>query len=245
MSDTIYKPIFEDPWWNLVRWGDTSICGSGTVNLSASGAEKYLWDNGNTNDTISVSAPGIYTVIATNPRGCEKSITFTVSAYLLPATEFSFLPDVLDRKNYSLECNIPSQTDVMYSWMMGDGSSYGPGSTNHHDYNLANDSLFYLITLVATDAHNCTDTSIKYVDVIPFIPNVFTPDGDGINDVFMPDFDLEIVDRNGMKIYKGNGGWDGRKNDRPADPDTYFYLINYKNSNEKNITRKGYLTLVR
>jgi len=245
VSDTIYKPVFEDPWWDLVRLGDTSICGSGTVNLSASGAEKYLWDNGSTNDTISVSAPGIYTVIANNPRGCEKSITFTVSAYPLPATEFSFLPDVLDRKNYFLDFIIPSQTDVMYSWMMGDGSSYGPGSTIHHDYNLSNDSLFYLITLVATDAHNCTDTSIKYVDVIPFIPNVFTPDGDGINDVFMPDFDLEIVDRNGMKIYKGNSGWDGRKNDKPADPDTYFYLINYKNSNEKNITRKGYLTLVR
>ena len=245
VSDTLYKPIFEDPWWDLIRWGDTSICGSGTVMLSASGAEKYLWDNGSANDSISVSAPGKYTVIATNPRGCKKSITFNVSAYPLPATEFSFLPDVLDRKNNTLECNIPSQADVRYSWLMGDGSSYGPGSSIRHDYNLSNDSLFYRITLIATDPHNCTDTSMKYVDVIPFIPNVFTPDGDGINDVFMPDFDLEIIDRNGMKIYKGNGGWDGRKNDRPADPDTYFYLINYKNSNEKIITRKGYLTLVR
>jgi gliding motility-associated-like protein len=114
-----------------------------------------------------------------------------------------------------------------------------------HDYNISNDSLYYLVTLIARDIHNCTDTASKYIDVLPFIPNVFTPDGDGINDVFMPDFDLEIVDRNGMRIYKGSEGWDGRRNDRPADPDTYFYLIKYKNSKDKILTRKGYLTLVR
>jgi hypothetical protein len=48
-----------------------------------------------------------------------------------------------------------------------------------------------------------------------------------------------------MRIFKGNEGWDGRKNGKIADPDTYFYLINYKNSKEKILTRKGYLTLVR
>jgi gliding motility-associated-like protein len=245
VSDTIHKTIIEDPHWELLRLGDTTICGTGNVILSASGALSYSWDTGSTNDSIFVSTAGKYTVTATNARGCKKSVIFNVAAYSLPATDFSFSPDALDRKNYTAECTIPAQADVKYSWTMGDGSSYGSTSTVRHDYSISNDSLFYLITLIVKDIHNCTDTASKYIDVIPFIPNVFTPNGDGINDVFMPGFDQEIVDRNGMRIYKGNEGWDGRRNGKSSDPDTYFYLIYYNNSKDKTITRKGYLTLVR
>ncbi len=245
VSDTIYKVISEDPDWLLPRLGDTVICGTENTILATSGAVSYSWDTGSTNDSIVVSAAGKYAVTAANPRGCLKSLIFNVNAYSLPATDFSVNPDVIDKKNYTVICTIPGQTDVSYLWTMGDGSSYGPAENVTHDYNISHDSLFYLIMLIAKDIHNCTDTSSKYIDVIPFIPNVFTPDGDGINDLFMPDFDLEIVDRNGMRIYKGKEGWDGRRNGKEANPDTYFYLINYKNSKEKTLTMKGYLTLVR
>jgi gliding motility-associated-like protein len=245
VSDTMYKVIFEDPYWDLVRSADSAICGTGSVILSASGAENYSWNTGSANDSVLISAAGKYIVTGENARGCKKSVTFNVIAYPLPATDFSFTPDAIDRKNYTVDCTIPLQTDVSYFWTMGDGSNYGPAPTVSHGYNISNDSLYYKITVVAKDIHNCTDTASKYIDVIPFIPNVFTPDDDGINDLFMPDFDLEIIDRNGMRIYKGNEGWNGRRNGKNADPDTYFYLINYKNSKEKIITRKGYLTLVR
>jgi gliding motility-associated-like protein len=245
VSDTIYKTVCEYPYWELSRSGDSAICGTGNISLSVSGAVSYSWETGSTNDSIVVSAAGKYTVIATNARGCKKSEVFNVTAYSLPLTEFSISPDVLDRKHYTVECVSAAQPDVEYTWTMGDGSSYGSGSSFRHNYNINNDSLYYLITVIAKDIHNCTDTASKYIDVIPFIPNVFTPDGDGINDLFMPDFDLEIVDRSGIRIYKGEEGWDGRKNGRLADPDTYFYLVYYKNSKDEILTRKGYLTLVR
>jgi len=114
-----------------------------------------------------------------------------------------------------------------------------------HGYTTSNDSLYYQITLVATDPHECMDTSFKYVDVSPFIPNVFTPDGDGINDFFMKGFEVEIVDRNGMRIHKGKDGWDGRHNGDPASTDTYFYIVYYNDSKETIHSRKGYVTLVR
>jgi hypothetical protein len=245
ISDTIYKTIIEEPYWELFRLGDTTICGTGSVNLSASGAVSYLWDTGSTNDSILVSAAGKYILTGTNTRGCKKSAVFNVTAYQLPATDFSIAPEAVDRKSNTVECSVPAQTNVNYSWTMGDGSSYGSVLTVQHDYNISNDSLYYLISLIAKDIHNCTDTASKYINVIPFIPNVFTPDRDGINDVFMPGFYQEIVDRNGMRIYKGNDGWDGRNNGQLSDPDTYFYLIYYRNKNEKMITRKGYVTLVR
>jgi gliding motility-associated-like protein len=244
VSDTINKTVIEEPDWQLLMQGDTSICGSGSVTLSAAGAVSYSWDKGSTNDSITVWNAGIYTVTGTNSRGCKKSAVFRVTVYQLPSVDFSFSPDVLDRKNNTITCSSPDQTGVNYIWTMGDGS-YGSGSAFRYGYNISSTPLYYKITLTATDKQNCMDSSFKYVDVIPFIPNVFTPDGDGINDVFMPGFKLEIVDRNGMRIHKGTNGWDGFKNGQPADPDTYFYIIYYEDSKEITRSRKGYVTLVR
>jgi gliding motility-associated-like protein len=66
-----------------------------------------------------------------------------------------------------------------------------------------------------------------------------------MNDLFMKGFQVEIVDRNGLVIFKGSNGWDGRYNGDPADPDTYFYLVTYKDGNEKTHSRKGYVSLIR
>ncbi len=244
VSDTIYRTIIEEPYWPLFMHGDTSICGSGSVTLSASGALNYSWDNGSSNDSVTVSDAGTYTASGTNARGCKKSVVFRVTVYQLPLVDFIFSPDVLDRKNSTITCNIPAQTGVNYIWTMGDGA-YGSGPDFRHGYNISSTPLYYLISLTATDEHKCTDSSFKYVDIIPFIPNVFTPDGDGINDVFMSGFELEIVDRNGMRIHKGNDGWDGLKDGRPANPDTYFYVVYYEDSKVVTRSRKGYVTLVR
>jgi gliding motility-associated-like protein len=260
VSDTMYKTIIEDPDWPFIIKGDTVICGNKSVTLSASGALSYLWnrkvllsttgeDNflwskGITDDTIAVSSPGTYIVTGSNARGCEKSATFKVAGYSLPAVGFSLSPDALDRKHTTLTVTIPGEPGASYGWKMGDGS-FETGSTINHNYTISDTTLYYLVRLNAISSHGCIDSSSKYIDVIPFIPNVFSPNGDGINDIFKEGFKVEIVDRNGMQIYKGNNGWDGRQNGRIADPDTYFYLVYYKDSGEKLHTRKGYVTLIR
>jgi gliding motility-associated-like protein len=80
-----------------------------------------------------------------------------------------------------------------------------------------------------------------------FIPQVFTPNGDGKNDVFMAGRRLVIFDRLGLKIFEGDDGWNGNRLDgTPAPADTYFYLIYYED--EKLMTqgqKKGYITLIR
>ena len=244
ISDTIHKTITEEPDWPFVMKGDTVICGNGSAVLYASGAASYLWNEGTTNDSIVAITPGTYNVTGANARGCIKSITFNLNGYPLPLVDISFSPDALDRMHTMLSCITPAQTGVQYTWNMGDGSSE-TGKTIQHNYTVSDATLYYLIKLMAVNSHGCIDSSSKYLDVVPFIPNVFSPNDDGINDVFMAGFDLEIVDRNGMQIYKGNNGWDGKQNGRPADPDTYFYLVYYKDGEQRVHTRKGYVTLIR
>jgi gliding motility-associated-like protein len=260
ISDTSYKTIIEEPDWPFVAGGDTILCGNESTVLTATGAlscrwtrkvalgsagdNNFLWTKPVTGDTIVASAPGTYVATGMNSRGCEKSVSFKVSAYSIPAAAFNFSPDALDRKHSTLTCTGQQETGVSYFWNMGDGSSE-TGAIAHHTYSIPDTTLYYLVRMKALSSHGCTDSASKYIEVIPFIPNVFSPNGDGMNDIFMEGFKIEIVDRNGMKISEGENGWDGRYKGRPADPDTYFYLVYYHDSEQKLHTRKGYVTLIR
>jgi gliding motility-associated-like protein len=83
-------------------------------------------------------------------------------------------------------------------------------------------------TLTVTDGWGCVITNTLLIGepmVIDDLPNVFTPDGDGINDVFLPNFNIEIYNRWGMLLYKGRDGWDGRYKGQMMPAGTYFYIL--------------------
>ena len=162
----------------------------------------------------------------------------------LPGVDFTISGSTLDSRHNQLTCSLPAQTDVQYVWNMGDGLTE-TGSTIQHAYNISKPVLEYLISLTATNKNGCVNSASTIIDVVPFVPNVFSPNGDGINDVFMPDTDLQVFDRNGLSLYKGTAGWDGTYNGRLIDTDTYFYLIYYIDRNQQMHTKKGYITLVR
>ena len=106
----------------------------------------------------------------------------------------------------------------------------------------------YYITLTAINSSGCDSVSASFVKIVPFIPNVFTPNGDGVNDVFLsdPSYAIVIYDRNGIEIFNGKGGWDGRYKGKAADEDTYFYYVKYTNEVTKTEHHlKGYVTLKR
>ncbi|MDE7374374.1 MAG: gliding motility-associated C-terminal domain-containing protein, partial [Odoribacter sp.] len=118
----------------------------------------------------------------------------------------------------------------------------------------------YKVQLIAKNNH-CQDTSkAYYVNVVESkvdVPNVFTPNGDGKNDVFMvmalsvEHFHGVILNRLGRKVYEWsdpNGGWDGRINGKYATPGTYYYIITARGLEKNNPPRyvkKGALMLIR
>ncbi|MDR2564035.1 MAG: gliding motility-associated C-terminal domain-containing protein [Prevotellaceae bacterium] len=97
------------------------------------------------------------------------------------------------------------------------------------------------------DAEGCIAEREYLLESDIFIPQVFTPNGDGKNDVFMKGRRLVIFDRLGIKVFEGDDGWDGTyRGGQPAPPDTYFYLLFYEDENLNTEGRKkGYITLIR
>ncbi|MDL2283344.1 gliding motility-associated C-terminal domain-containing protein [Odoribacter sp. OttesenSCG-928-G04] len=123
---------------------------------------------------------------------------------------------------------------------------------------------YYGAKLVATNTrgiNRCTDTSaLEYIIVynsLVDVPNVFTPNGDGINDLFrvktqsLEWFHGVIVNRWERKVFEWTNpeeGWDGRINGKYASPGTYYYIIRAKGREKNappNYTKKGALLLVR
>jgi gliding motility-associated-like protein len=78
-------------------------------------------------------------------------------------------------------------------------------------------------TVRVTDINGCTTSRTYPYDVDIFIPKIFTPNGDGINDFFLKGFKIIVSDRLGITIFEGDDGWDGTYNGKPAPENIYYY----------------------
>ncbi|MBP6732999.1 MAG: gliding motility-associated C-terminal domain-containing protein, partial [Chitinophagales bacterium] len=114
--------------------------------------------------------------------------------------------------------------------------------------------------ITGTDAYGCHDTTFVSILLNPpvlFIPNVFTPNGDGANDFFevfgnLPSLrymEVKVFDRWGEKVFESNDHhfkWDGTFKGKPMQPAVFVYVINaaFVNESESRIW-KGSVTLMR
>ena len=102
------------------------------------------------------------------------------------------------------------------------------------------------ITVTVTDVNGC-DVSRSYVlSGYFFVPKVFTPNGDGVNDIFMETYRVIIFDRLGVEMHVGDNGWDGTYKNKPAPTDIYFYKIFVADPETGTTTMKtGYVGIER
>jgi gliding motility-associated-like protein len=112
----------------------------------------------------------------------------------------------------------------------------------------------YLVTAVyEQDACRfVTSTELRVEDLLDVVPNAFTPDGDGTNDVFRPRIDclegpyrLRIFNRWGQLVFETEDyqdGWDGTSNGAPAPSDVYIWVLDAQTD---PLLRKGDVTLLR
>ena len=150
---------------------------------------------------------------------------------------------------------------VSWVWDFGDSTGTSSGETVVHPFYSVND---YYVTLIVTDSYGCSDTVTEMIivhDIFTiYIPNCFTPDGDGLNDVFQAygiswedgDYDMIIYDRWGNIIYKTsdptqpwNGGYHNNPSREDKIPGVYVYRITVRGINCHETVYTGRVTLLR
>ena len=244
-SDTLFFSVNEESDWDFSISGQMRFCHNDSTLISVHGSVTNKWFDNSTQESLFITKSGDYSVRGYNGRGCEKQLKFSVSESELPNSEFVKSIDVVDTKNNSLTVSVINpEAETDYSWEMGDGSIFS-GLNHTHIYNVRNNQIEYIVRLIAINKYGCVNYSEQSVDVIPFIPNVFTPNNDGVNDIFVPDIDVLIVDRYGKTLYRGKEGWNGTFNGREVPQDTYFYFVYYTDKYGTIQTRKGSVALIR
>ena len=238
----------------------TMPCGSNSVNVvstsSSTNTISYSWSTSNgtiiTNgfSTAVVGSAGIYTVTATDAtNGCTNTATASVTQNGISAA-FNANPI---SGTAPLLVNFTNQSTgaTSYAWTFGDLTNNTSLATNpNHTYNTTGT---YVVTLIASNGL-CNATATVSIEVFEnstlIIPNVFTPNGDGINDIFkitstgIKDLTCDIFNRWGTKLYtinSVNDSWNGTNNS----DGTYFFVLKATGFDGKEFTEKGFLNIFR
>jgi gliding motility-associated-like protein len=252
--DTIRIAVTPTP---VVQLGaDRVVCEGSTANIFAFGGQSVSWSTGDTTRRLVVSPDSSTWYVATAiVEGCPSlpdSILLTVDT-LLPLADFVPTPDsgmvplTVEFQNFSTGAN-------SYQWFFDDG---GQSSLFQPSHTYLDTGVFYA-KLVAMNSNGCTDTLIQRiivgVDFTIYVPNAFTPNGDGINDYFntpwigVKDFHVMIFDRWGMLIYESRDPdfrWYGDLHDAPCQEGVYTYVIEARGYLSKTVKRAGTVTLYR
>jgi len=200
--------------------------GSVTANVSGgNGIYTYLWSPiASTNSQINNIPAGNYSVTVTS-NSCSSISSITVADLLGVQALFSMSATIVDVDElvYFYDHSIGATS---WYWTFGDGNT----SILQNPTNIYSIPANYDVWLYVEDSFGCNDSTsqtilVKDVFMI-YIPNSFTPNGDGINDVFIPfgtridaeKYIMQIYDRWGKKVFETtdlNKGWDGTVNGKP------------------------------
>ncbi len=218
--------------------------------------------------TFSVNKIGAYRFVVKNLQtGCSEIGEFYVSAGGLtadfrPDVVTGFAPLTVNFTNLSSSSNASTGTQSITSnWAFGNGYTLTTSSASISPSSIYNNPGTYTITLISTKGTVCVDSAFKVIKVeLPSkleIPNVFTPNGDGSNDVFflktsnLAEITCLIFDRWGNKVYDltsstGNIAWDGKNQEgKESAAGTYFYIIKATGKDGTTYDKKGNVSLYR
>jgi gliding motility-associated-like protein len=215
--------------------GDSTFCQGDSVLLFVKKFKHYLWNTGDTTDRITVYNTGQYIIRVTNDNYCFANDTINVDMKLLPNVSLSFTNRELCKYD-TIQLSASGASN--YYWYTPDMNRL-IGSQNPINYSIERTPI--TVYLKGVDENNCVNydsVTLYYVNCCGsiFVPNAFSPNGDGKNDVFKPTFNqvkfdkyiFQVFNRYGQKVFETNNMrtyWDGKQNGDTCDIGTYYYLI--------------------
>lgn len=238
-----------------VTFTDESTVGIGTVNQW-----DWTFGDGNTSNVQNpthtyAGANTTYnvTLTVTSAAGCSNSVTLPVT-FANPVAAFTYSPTSPDVINPTVQFTNTSSNATTYDWDFG---GLGGSTQTNPSFNFPNVPNTYVITLIAY-AGNCSDTTSALITVndvmIYTVPNVFSPDNDGVNDAFQvytenaESISVTIVNRWGEFMKELNGlteTWDGTFNGKEASEGVYFFTYSITDKAGKTIDGHGFVQLIR
>jgi gliding motility-associated-like protein len=237
---------------NCIGSADASVSGG-------NGGYQFLWTDPQQQTTPKAGSlcEGSYNLTVTDARGCQ-----------ITATADIVYSDSLPQVNADADTNfiyVGQGTFLHATPVSGNAFQWEPATPLNNagiadPY--ASPRATTIFTVTVTDANQCTnqDTVTIFVNEILcaepelFIPNAFSPDNDGNNDVFrlrgntLSSMHLEIYDRWGEKIFETDdllGGWNGNYKGKEAEPGVYVYFLRAICYDQSEFTKQGNVTLLR
>jgi gliding motility-associated-like protein len=222
--------------------------------------------NGCGNMNYTYNDPGYYTVglTTTDANGCTNSVSYPNLIYVegYPVADFTASEYTLNNLLIETEVEFTNQSTgaVTYLWEFGDGGMSIDADPSH--FFVTELAGSYTVMLVAYSGLGCADTTYQTFTVteelIFFVPNTFTPDGDMVNNTFQPvftsgfdpfNFTMLIYNRWGEVVFETHDasiGWDGTYNGEYAQDGTYTWKIDFKSRiNDKKYVKVGHVNMLR
>ncbi len=226
------------------------------------------WDLGDGESSGAISPSHTYSEIGeyslsigiTSPLGCyiEESWEDWITVFPNPIADFSYRPERLSNFSPAVTFNDKSFGGEFWEWYINDRDFvYGQEASF-----VFRDTGLQKVALIVENEFTCRDTAELYLDVIPeityFLPNAFTPNGDGKNEEFvgvgyfrgLQNFQMMIFNRWGEMIFETQQpeeGWNGLTNNsgRRVPNGVYPFLVKYQEPRGKMHQLQGFATLIR
>jgi gliding motility-associated-like protein len=217
--------------------------------------------SGNINQTtlliFNQLAANTYTLSVLDDNACPKTSVFILSEPAQIIADFTS-DNTSGQETFSINLTNNSQGADVFYWDYDDGNQeiLGISEIPTHSYNLQGQYEIMLVAENSLLSQNCNDTTFLTIDVQGFdVFNVFSPNDDGVNDIF--DFDgwslssmyVEIYNRWGEKIYhwdSPNGSWNGKTyNDDDAPDGVYYFYLKANGEDGYLYQQQGSITLLR
>lgn len=280
-TDCLITTFFPEPYPSI-SLDTASGCVPLTVNFvnntDPSLIESVTWDFGDgTTSTDALTTSHTYTlpntdcydvyIQVTSSSGCSHDTIYVnaVCALGVPVAGFTYQPQPVTILNPQVTFDNFSTPDATsYQWYYYDSLNTLLGTSNlpNPEFTFPNQNPgSYPVWLVVSNGSGCMDSVMLEVVVLDFftfyMPNAFSPDGNGINDVFGPrgsnidvaEFEMTIYDRWGNLIFKSTDptqGWNGTHNNIKCQSDVYVWKLKVKSElGMERVERIGHVTLLR
>lgn len=239
---------------NVSVGNDTTICNGNTLAIIAitsnnNANNNYLWSSGATTQQITAAQSGTYSITVSNSICTARdSLTLTINPPL--TVDFGTLPTNI--------CTVTGET-VLLNATIANAQTYTwlPDNGNNPTLNVSAPGTY---SVTVTDNTGCTasDTATfgNTCQAVFALPTAFSPNGDNINETFMPTalfvrtYTLKVFDRWGNLVFTSDqgdtSGWRG-KNDKDRDMPlgVYIWVATYTDENDVAYDLKGNVTLIR